>query len=84
MSFVRMTCDRNDPGASKFRSLPKAISKNATIHVGHGEVNEHQIGPKCSCNVERLAPAVGHMNLVAEGFHHQAQRICAISVVIND
>jgi len=84
VSLVGMACDRNDLGVSKCRTLAKAIGKNATIHVRHGEVDEHQIGPNCRGNVECLTPAVGHMHLVAKCFQDQAQGVSPVPVVIND
>ncbi len=84
VSLVRMAGDRHDLGASECRKLAKLLYKMTPIHVRHGEVDEHQIGPKCCGNVECLTPAIGHMHLVAKCFHDQAQGISTVSVVIND
>ena len=42
----------NDLGASECRKLVQLLYKMTPIHVRHGEVDEHQVGPKCRGNVE--------------------------------
>ena len=82
--LVGMAGDGDDSCLGEGRDLAKALHETTAVQVRHRQIDEHQIGPKCGRNVERLRPAIGHMHLVAEFFNQQTQGVCTVSVVIND
>ena len=49
--------------------------------IGFGDVSG--LGGLIGFPLEPIGCKDGHMHLVAEGFHHQAQVISAVSVVVN-
>ena len=65
------------------RNLAKLRNEMTTIHVGHCQVDQHQVGPEYGRNVKRRRPAIGHMHLIAKFFNKQAKRVRAVPVVID-
>jgi hypothetical protein len=68
---------------NKGRNLAKARNETTTIHAGHDQIDEHQIGSKRGRNIESLRPSVGHVGFVAEFFYQQTQGVSTVSVVID-
>ena len=83
MILCFLASDGNDSCLGELRNLAKASNETGTIHFGHDQIDEHEIGSKCFGNVECLRPAIGHVHLVAEIFHEQTQSVSTVSVVIN-
>jgi len=71
--FAGMPGDGNDSCMSESWHLAKLSYERTAAHVRHSHINEHQIGPKVTRNVECLPPTVGYMRNVAKLFNEQTQ-----------
>jgi len=68
-----MAGDGHDFRVGKGGHLAKAGRETTTVHVGHCQIEQHQMRLKHGRHVQGLHPAVGHMHLVAKLLQQQPQ-----------
>ncbi len=82
VGVLTVTGERHQHQAFHTGQLAQAMSQFVAIHVGHGDIGDHDVGPFVLCNFERRGAAVGGAHLLSQYFQQPAEnKDCSLGVV---